>query len=348
MTLPEWYKWGLRAITVGFQGGMPVLTIENSTIDCNPFYNSGLSIDQSYLSRMDRIIRAADKLGLLVIVSILYQGQSFRMGNGIEILNSVCTASEWLKDQNYTNVIIEVANEHTVGAFGERPLVCSPDGISTLIKASREASGGFPVGASGGGAKCFREVADASDVILVHGNGSGRQKYAQFIKRIRSWELNKPIVCNEDSPCFTRLDIAFDTCTSWGYYNTHTKQEPPSQWGIANAEDVFFTRRMAKGLGITVETVSENDRYVLLGLNDFLEHEGKRWIRLSAEEPETVRSVEFYKNDDLIDIAYEEPFYVGYQNTWMHEGTGTAKGDIWKAIVHLCDGNTISRQTVQE
>jgi hypothetical protein len=34
--LPEWYRYGLRAFTVGFQGGGPCFTINNSTIDNNP------------------------------------------------------------------------------------------------------------------------------------------------------------------------------------------------------------------------------------------------------------------------------------------------------------------------
>ena len=36
--LPEWYKYGLRAFTVGFQGGGPCCTINNSTINNNPLY----------------------------------------------------------------------------------------------------------------------------------------------------------------------------------------------------------------------------------------------------------------------------------------------------------------------
>lgn len=41
--LPEWYRYGLRAITVGFQGGMPVFTVENSTIHNNPFGEDGMT-----------------------------------------------------------------------------------------------------------------------------------------------------------------------------------------------------------------------------------------------------------------------------------------------------------------
>ena len=346
--LPEWYRWGLRAFTVGFQGGMPVFTIENRTIDANPFSADGLEIEPAYLSRMDRVVRGADELGMVAIVSILYQGQAPRMGNGASVRNAVRTASRWLREQGYTNVLIEVANEHTVGAFKERPLIWSPDGITGLIEIAREASGGMPVGVSGGGIRyASREVAEASDVILVHGNGSRRQQYHRFINDVRSWKLDRPILCNEDSPRFTQLDVAFQTGTSWGYYNNHTKQEPPVAWGIANAEDLFFARRMARGLGIPVEPLAEEYCYVLLGLNDRWEWKGERWIRLSAERPESIDRVEFFRNDEFVDVAYEEPFYVRWDNTWIQLGIPTAPGDVWRAAIHLGDGRLIERTVVQ-
>jgi len=214
--LPEWYSYGLRAFTVGLQGGMPVFTIENSTIDNNPFSEDGKNIDPAYLGRLERLIRAADEIGMVVIVSILYQGQSPRMKDGAAVRNSIRAVSRWLRDKSFTNIIIEIANEHTVGNFRNRPLISNPECMTTLMELAREASGGIPVGCSGGGAEMIREVAEASDVVLVHGNTSLRQRYSHFIKTVKSWTPDKPIACNEDSPCFTQLDVAFDTQTSWG------------------------------------------------------------------------------------------------------------------------------------
>jgi hypothetical protein len=346
--LPEWYRYGLRAFTVGLQGGMPVFTIPNETIDNNPFSDDGRRIDPAWLRRLDRVVRAADDLGMVAIVSILYQGQAPRMKDGASIRAAVRAAGAWLREQGYTNVMIEVANEHTVGAFKQRPLVWSPDAVTGLIEIARESSGGMPVGCSEMGFEATREVAEASDVVLVHGNTTHRQQYYRFIRKVRGWNLGKPIVCNEDSPCFTQLDVAFETRTSWGYYNNHTKQEPPVTWGIANAEDLFFARRMARGLGIPVEPLPEQDRYVLLGLNDPWEWKGERWLRLAAEEPETVRWVEYFCNGKRVDVAWEEPFYVNDEQTWIQRGFPVRSGDAWKAVVHLADGRTLERSAVQE
>ena len=79
------------------------------------------------------------------------------------------------------------------------------------------------VGASSGGIRFYREVCEASDIILVHGNAGTEQSYYNMIRDVKALSLNKPIVCNEDSPRFTQLKVAYQTGTSWGYYNTHTK-----------------------------------------------------------------------------------------------------------------------------
>ena len=122
-SLPMWYGYGLRAFTVGFQGGIPVFTIENSSINNNPFKDSGTAIEKAYLDRMERLIRAADAIGMVVIVSILYQGQAPRMQSSVVIRNAVRATCRWLRDNAFTNVVIEVANEYNVGAFKGHPLV---------------------------------------------------------------------------------------------------------------------------------------------------------------------------------------------------------------------------------
>ena len=342
--LPEWYSYGLRAFTAGLQGGMPVFTIDNSEISNNPFSDDGLAIDPAYLGRLDRLIRAADETGMIVIVSLLYQGQSPGMKTGLTIPNAVKTASRWLGDQKYTNIIIETANEHTVGNFRNRPVVSDPESMAALMEISRQASGGIPVGCSGGGLEMRREVAEASDIILIHGNNSRRQSYYGFVKKVKSWELNRPIICNEDSPCFTNLDAAVDNQTSWGYYNNLSKQEPPANWGIANAEDLFFARRMAYRVGIKVPPLTEEEQFVLDGVTGRYELNGERWIRLSAEFPEQINCVDFFLNEKHVDRAYDEPFYVNYVNTWTQLGSKTKAGDKWKAVIRLRDGRVLERR----
>jgi len=187
--LPEWYSYGLRAFTVGLQGGGPVFTVDDlTTIHNTPFSEDGKSFDQAYEGRLERLIRAADEIGMIVIVSFLYQGQAHRLKDGRAVRNAVKTACAVLRNINRSNVIIEVANEHDIGNFKLHPIVHSAEGAAYLVELAREQSGGIPVGCSGGGGHTNRELADASDVILIHGNGCTRQEFYKMIKRIRAWE----------------------------------------------------------------------------------------------------------------------------------------------------------------
>ncbi len=315
--LPTWKRYGLLAFTVGLQGGMPVLTIENSSINNNPFSEDGKNIEPAYLKRLDRVLQAADDLGMIVIVSILYQGQSNRMSDGRCIRNAVTSACRFLKETAYTNVIIEVANEYDVGYFKNHPIVFYPEGISSLIDLARHELGGLPVGSSGGGLVYSPEVSRASDVILVHGNGGTEQTYYNLIRNVQALNLNRPIVCNEDSPRFTQLKVALKTKTSWGYYNNHTKQEPPADWFITRGEDQFFAWRMADAIGLEVPDIPSDEQFYFQGFEKAYTYQGQRWIRLASLYPERIDYVEFFRNGELFDITFEEPYYSLHQTTWI-------------------------------
>ena len=80
--LPQWYDHGLRAFTVGLQGGGPCFTINNRTIDNNPFGEDGTQFDPAYADRLDTLIRGADAAGMVVIVSYFYGDQTRRLRTG--------------------------------------------------------------------------------------------------------------------------------------------------------------------------------------------------------------------------------------------------------------------------
>lgn len=342
--LPEWYDYGLRAFTVGFQGGGPCFTTDNKTIKNNPFGKNGESLDPAYIDRMDRLIKAADDLGMVVIVSYFYGDQVRRLESGQAVVNAVKTASNFLRDNAYTNVIIEVANEHDIGAFNDHQILQTAEGMSVLIDIAHKESGGLPVGCSGGGGYTNEEVSKASDVILIHGNGQTRQHYYNMIKQVKEWCPDKPIVCNEDSQAIGNLAVALQTQTSWGYYNNMTKQEPPTDWTITEGEDRFFAYRMAEGIGIEIPELAKEEQYYLQGFEKEMEYEGKRWIRVASLYPETIDYVKFYKNDDLEYVCYDEPFAVNFKCNWLQIGSKAQRGDEWKAVIYLSDGDIIEKK----
>ncbi len=346
--LPEWYGYGLRAFTVGFQGGGPCFTVNNRTIENNPFGADGTALDPAYASRMDRLIRAADELGMAVIVSYFYGDQTREFRDGRAVRNAVTTASRWLKDGGYTNVIIEVANEHDIPPFRQHPLLFEPQGVAMLNDLARAESGGLPVGCSGRGGSVFREIAEASDVILIHGNGCSRQRLYNMIREIRGWALNRPIVCNEDSQAIGQMEVTFKTRTSWGYYNNMTKQEPPADWSVLPGEDTFFAHRMAKGIGIEVPELPREEQYHLHGLEPNLCDNGERWIRLASLYPETINYVDYYRNGEYYYTAYDESFSVHFQSNWRQGGVEANAGDEWRAEIHLRSGDVLERSGTVE
>jgi len=344
--LPEWYSYGLRAFTVGLQGGGPCFTVNNLTIHNNPFGEDGTSLDPAYAGRLDRLIRAADAIGMVVIVSYFYGDQTARLRDGRAVRAAVTTASRFLRDGGYTNVIIELANEHDIPPFQKHPLLFYPQGVATLNDLARAESGGLPVGCSGKGGSVFREIAEASDLILIHGNGCTRQRLHNMIREVRGWNLNRPIVCNEDSQAIGQMAVTYKEGVSWGYYNNMTKQEPPAYWEVLEGEDRFFAWRMAEGIGIAVDPIPADERYYLQGLEPHMTDIGQRWLRVASLYPESIDHVDFYRNGALYDSAWDESFMVHYQSNWRQGGVAAVSGDEWRAEIHLRDGRVIERSGV--
>ncbi|WP_093988096.1 hypothetical protein [Massiliimalia timonensis] len=346
--LPSWYKKGIRAITVGLQGGGPIYTYEDwSVIDSGCFSKDGKTIDPGYCERLTRIIKACDELGMLVIVSILYQAQAHLLEDGVALGEAVKTACTFLKGLPYSNIIIEVANEQDVGDFEKHPLISSGEGMGALLRLTREWSGGrFAVGSSGGGGSWKPEIVSNSDVILVHGNGLRRREYYDFIRSIQAYAPDKPIVCNEDSQCFGQLSVSEVTHTSWGYYNNMTKQEPPADWSVTAGEDDFFARRLEQMIYGREEV--ENEFY-LQGFEPDCHIDGRRYIKLASLYPEKINYVEFYENDRLLYTSFDEPFMLYALNTLEQRPYRVSKdAQSFTAVIYLHSGQVVERKVTFE
>jgi hypothetical protein len=119
--MPDYYAHGIRAFTISLQGGMP--GYEGAV---NSAFNPDGSLRQRYLGRVARVIQAADEQGMVIILSCFYQRQDSHQysldGKGA-IFNAVENVAQWIKDQKFTNVVLEVSNEFAHGGYNRWKMV---------------------------------------------------------------------------------------------------------------------------------------------------------------------------------------------------------------------------------
>ncbi len=346
--LPAWYAKGLRAITVGMQGGGSCFTVRACDLKNNPYSADGLQVDEAYLARLDRLINACDEIGMIVIVSYFYSGNIDTLDGAQGIINAVETMSTYLKEKAYTNIIIEVTNEYNIPPFKPYPLIQTAQGMASLIHIAKKAAGGIPVGCSGGGGCVQEDVCKASDVVLVHGNGCSRSQLYNMVQRVRAFTPDKPIVFNEDSQAVGQLKVCEELAVSWGYYNNMTKQEPPTYWEITKGEDEFFAWRMADMLGIAQEEIAPEDQYYFQGFEPHMHCKGMRYPRVASLYPENIDFVRFYRDDVLQYVCYDESFAYDFKSNWLQGGVQTENGDCWKAEIVLRSGEIIEKTVTVE
>ena len=212
-----------------------------------PWDSSGFASDGTlkpeYAARMKRVLDALDANGMVAFVTLFYQGQDQRIANEAGVIRAVDQATDFILANAYTNVVVEIANE--AGHPGFNHAILSPSRIGELI--DRVQARGLLAGTSlGGGVLPSTELANTSDLVLLHGNGQSPDSIRSMVQTMRS-RTSKPIVFNEDSTSIANMDAATAAGSSWGYYDQGTNnyrdgfQSPPINWTInTSSKQAFF------------------------------------------------------------------------------------------------------------
>jgi len=256
--MPEWRAHGLLAFTINLQGGSP----EGYSKE-QPWHNSGIESDgtlrEDYLNRLKRIIDRADELGMVVILGYFYFGQDERLMGEEDVIRATGNATNWIFEQNYTNVLVEVNNECNVRRYEHD--ILKPDRVHELIERVKSMTHNgrrLLVGTSyGGGTVPLENVVRASDFLLMHGNGvSDPNRIAEMVRQARavSGYRPMPILFNEDDHFnfgkpWNNFIAAISEYASWGYFDPGKNnyqdgyQSVPTQWGInTNRKRAFFDK----------------------------------------------------------------------------------------------------------
>jgi hypothetical protein len=252
--LPSYKSKGLKAFTVGLQGGSPGWATGNNQPGIITGFRSDGSLKWAWMDRLDRVIRAADQHGMVVIVSFFYFGQDHRLADEAAVIRAVDGMTDWLSAAGYSNVLVEINNEADV--YYDHPIL-RPTRVSELIARVKQRSGGrLKVSTSlGGGLIPSSTIVSASDFVLLHGNGRDATKIKSMVDQVRGMSAfkssPKPIVFNEDSTTVANLDAAVSRRASWGYYDQGKNnyrdgfQSPPVNWKINTSHKQAFFDRVA-------------------------------------------------------------------------------------------------------
>ena len=250
--MPEWRKHGLLAFTINLQGGSP----EGYSKE-QPWINTAIKADGSlkpeYMTRLKRILDKADDLGMVAILGIFYFGQDQNVKDETAVKAAVDNTVDWVFDNGYRNVLIEVNNECNVRAYDHE--ILKPARVHELIERVKARTRGgrrLLVGTSYGGNKVPEEnVVRVSDFLLIHGNGvTDPKRISEMVRQSRAVPGYRamPILFNEDDHFeFDKADYnmlgAVREYASWGYFDPEGYQSPPVNWGLdTDRKKAFFVK----------------------------------------------------------------------------------------------------------
>ncbi len=212
----DFYKrHGVGGIVVSLQGGNPGYAREVNGVARGPSadlgeksgalvsaYRSDGSLKVDWLARLDRLIQAADRRGLIVCLVLFQQDQDEVLYSPQAILEAVQNITRHLIERNARNVIVDVADawDEPEGHWDHRRFI--PRYVENLIRAVREqfqhADFSLPIGASSGSGMMYPiSLAQLCDVVLLQGDG--RSAAAKLARARQFKQYGRPVLMVSDS-----------------------------------------------------------------------------------------------------------------------------------------------------
>ena len=230
--MEEWRRHGLLAFTLNLQGGSPTGYGNKNWI--NSAFDPAGNLRKPYMQRLDKILKKADQLGMVVILGFFYFGQDQHLSDEKAVINAVDNATHWLLKKRYKNVLVEVNNECNISYDHA---VLQPGRVHELInRIKNRQRKGYRLLVStsyGGNFIPLPNVVKSADFLLLHGNGvSDPARITEMVKLTKQVEgyTTMPILINEDDHYdFDRPENNFVNAVkahaSWGFFDYRRKDE---------------------------------------------------------------------------------------------------------------------------
>jgi hypothetical protein len=262
--MPSWREHGLLGFTINLQGGSP-----QGYSGYQPWHNSAFDstgvLRENYLKRLEKIMDKSDELGMVTILGLYYFGQDERLTGDEAVKQGIKNTIDWLVEQGYQNVMIEIANECNTRKY-EIPAI-KEDRVAELITFaqdySKEKGFAYPVSVSfNGNTLPPPHIVEMVDYVLLHGNGvNDPDRITEMVDIVRSMPeySPKPIIFNEDDHYNydqekNNMLAAFKAGASWGYFDFRREgeefeagfQSVPVDWSISHERKREFFGELEK------------------------------------------------------------------------------------------------------
>ena len=142
--LPAYRAHGLLAVCLNLQGGSPQGYSWNQPWKIGGFAPDG-TLKPAWAARLEAVIKACDRLGMVVILGLFYGKQSGTLKDESAVKAAVTNTVDWLLDKAATNVLIEIGNEVDLENVWAHPIIAA-DRCHELIELAQEARPGETAG----------------------------------------------------------------------------------------------------------------------------------------------------------------------------------------------------------
>jgi len=235
--IPEYAAQGVNAFTICLQGGMP--GYEGAV---NSAFEPDGALRPAYMTRVERVLAACDREGVVVILGLYYQRQAALLRDDAAVRAGVVNTAHWLREHRFQNVLLEIANEYSHHGF-RHGQIRNPAAMAELIRLAKQTAPDLLVSASGyGDGRIDTAVAEAADFLLPHWNGT---KVDQIPGRLEALKrFHKPVVANEDAKtgadAVAALRVSVQNGAGYGLMLERQNQAFPFHFdGIAD-DPVFY------------------------------------------------------------------------------------------------------------
>ena len=278
--LAEYRAHGILAVNLDLQGGHPLndkpwIQEGSGSAGRRPnghrdfYHNSGFGadgqIDPLYAQRISAIVEACDRLGMAVILQLFYFGQDTALPDEDAVRVAADSATDYVCNNGYRNVIIEIANEVMEGHYHHD--ILKPGRVTELIHRVRERAWrrhGQRLLVTTSEAALLNQrqwteeqidlVFSASDLVVIHGGDNietGRvgdaSELAAKVERIRSsawYQANpRPIITNE-SQGQQAFEAMVRRGVSFGLHSSSFQTMFPPKWGVWDNDTRWFFERV--------------------------------------------------------------------------------------------------------